>query len=236
MGPNAVLKPIEITLDDRELRSGLDRALAAALGRAPGIARLAVGDVHIGPRCIVERKVTRDFAASLLERRLDQQLAALAGAGPGVRTLLIVEGDFSPEVLAGLDPRAVRAALLAVQLDWQIPVIRTRSLEDTAQWIAALAEREAGHAESPLPITLEPARAPQSPASANPGRRAAAPDPRAYQLRALQRIPGLGASKARALLDHFGSIQALRAAPPEALRAVPGIGPELAGAIRRALS
>src|SRR5688572_13311600 len=114
-----MLKPIEITLDDRELRSGLDRALTAALGRAPTVARLTLGDLRIGAHCVIERKATADFVASLLERRLDQQLAALAGAGAGIRTLLIVEGDFSPEILAGLDPRAVRQALLAVQLDWQ---------------------------------------------------------------------------------------------------------------------
>lgn len=51
----------------------------------------------------------------------------------------------------------------------------------------------------------------------------------------LSGIPGLGPSRVRALLKHFGSAKRVRAASPEELREVPGVGPALAEAIARAL-
>ncbi|NOX97902.1 MAG: DNA-protecting protein DprA [Nitrospirae bacterium] len=44
---------------------------------------------------------------------------------------------------------------------------------------------------------------------------------------ALNAIPGLGARRAKLLLKHFGSPQAILAAPSSKLRGIPGIGPEL---------
>ena len=48
---------------------------------------------------------------------------------------------------------------------------------------------------------------------------------------ALDGIPGLGPAKAKALLRHFGSVRAIRAADEADLQAVPGIGPALARVI-----
>jgi excinuclease ABC subunit C len=47
----------------------------------------------------------------------------------------------------------------------------------------------------------------------------------------LDGIPGLGASRQKALLRHFGSVKRLRAADVTDIMAVPGIGPSLASAI-----
>jgi excinuclease ABC subunit C len=44
----------------------------------------------------------------------------------------------------------------------------------------------------------------------------------------LEAVPGVGASLRRALLRHLGSLDAVKAASPEALADVPGIGPALA--------
>ncbi|HSH09798.1 MAG TPA: helix-hairpin-helix domain-containing protein, partial [Oceanipulchritudo sp.] len=48
----------------------------------------------------------------------------------------------------------------------------------------------------------------------------------------LDDFPGLGPSKRRALLGHFGSLENLRKASVEELQQVPGIGPKLAGKIK----
>ena len=53
---------------------------------------------------------------------------------------------------------------------------------------------------------------------------------------ALDAVPGLGAARKAALLKQFGSVKRLRAATPEQLREVPGIGPALAEAIIVALA
>ncbi|WP_026554842.1 excinuclease ABC subunit UvrC [Arthrobacter sp. 35W] len=51
----------------------------------------------------------------------------------------------------------------------------------------------------------------------------------------LDAVPGLGAAKSRALVDHFGSVKKLKAASVEELSAVKGIGPVLAAAVDAAL-
>ena len=52
----------------------------------------------------------------------------------------------------------------------------------------------------------------------------------------LEEIPGLGASRIKALLKHFGSVTALRSAEAEQIQEVPGIGPALALNIHRHLA
>lgn len=51
---------------------------------------------------------------------------------------------------------------------------------------------------------------------------------------ALSLIPNLGRKTIDRLLDHFGTLAAILAAPDDALRAVPRVGPKLAAAIRAA--
>ena len=51
----------------------------------------------------------------------------------------------------------------------------------------------------------------------------------------LDEVPGIGAKRKRLLLEHFGSVRRLAQAGEAALAAVPGIGPELAAVIHRAL-
>jgi excinuclease ABC subunit C len=57
----------------------------------------------------------------------------------------------------------------------------------------------------------------------------------AMTLSELDDVPGLGATRRKALLAHFGSLRALRSADATAIAAVPGIGPKTAAAIRAAL-
>lgn len=55
---------------------------------------------------------------------------------------------------------------------------------------------------------------------------------RKVQLHILQGIPGIGPAKARALLDHFGTIEAVLTAEPQALASAEGVGPQSAQTIR----
>ncbi|BCW78550.1 excinuclease ABC subunit UvrC [Pseudarthrobacter sp902506025] len=54
---------------------------------------------------------------------------------------------------------------------------------------------------------------------------------KAMTVSALDAVPGLGASKRKALLAHFGSVKGVKAATVEELAEAKGIGPALAGAI-----
>ena len=59
---------------------------------------------------------------------------------------------------------------------------------------------------------------------------------KAMTVSALDGIAGLGPAKQKALLQHFGTVKAIRAADAEALQKVKGVGPALAESVVRALS
>ncbi len=52
----------------------------------------------------------------------------------------------------------------------------------------------------------------------------------------LSEVPGLGDTRIKALLRHFGSVTALRQATPEQIAELPGIGPKLADTVHRHLA
>lgn len=52
---------------------------------------------------------------------------------------------------------------------------------------------------------------------------------------ALDGIPGLGDTRRKALLRHFGSVKRIKESSTEQIREVPGIGPALAATIHATL-
>ena len=57
---------------------------------------------------------------------------------------------------------------------------------------------------------------------------------KAMTVSVLDEVPGLGPARKKALMKHFGSVKKLRAAAPEQIASVPGIGPALARGVSRA--
>ena len=51
----------------------------------------------------------------------------------------------------------------------------------------------------------------------------------------LDDVPGLGPQRIKGILRHFGSVRALKAASPQEIQAVPGVGPSLAAAVHAAM-
>lgn len=215
---------VQVTIDDRERGVELAASIARQLGRAPVVARLELGDIAIGEAFLIERKTAADFVASLLDRRLDSQLDRLARLKE-TRPIVIVEGPFNQLVLGGMDPSEVRQAMLSIQIDWRIPMVRSHDFDHTVQWVVELARRVDRQAGAKM--NFEPPTETIKPASAS-GKKPKAMGTDAVQLAALQKVPGLGKNKAAMLMERFGSISALKAASVEEIETVPGIGRELA--------
>ena len=200
--------PLTVAVDDRERRPGLADAIAA-LGRRVAVTRLPVGDVEIGPRVLVERKTVADFVLSVEEGRLFEQAFALRGAC--WRPLLIVEGE-EPYDAARLSSRTLRGILASLLVGYGLPILRTASIAETAEWIETIAVRE----ERRL---------------ARGARRATKPDAR-IAMDVLGAIPGVGDGRARRLVERFGTVGAALAAGEAELMEVPGIGRQTAREIR----
>jgi len=246
---------IKILVDDRERAGGLAEALRRVLHREVRVARLALGDVQIGPSMRVERKAAADFVASLAGGRLESQLLAQLRAGG--RVVLIIEGEFTPQTLGGMNADSVREAMLRMQFDLRVPLMRSRDVDDTARWVAALLRYEDStlnsevrdassrggitstpgmfKRSSPSPSLPFQAPAPKKSHGPLPGHatRRRTGTPASVSLAELSRIPGVGPRKAEALIDHFGSLAAVREATAEDLSQAPGIGAMLAETIYR---
>jgi ERCC4-type nuclease len=227
-----------VIVDDRERAGGLARELQKLLGAAAvRVRRLALGDVQVGERFLVERKTVADFIASRADGRLTSQLSRLAayGAGGGPRGLVVLEGAFDDASRLGLDPAVLRAWTLAVMLEWRLPLVHAADSRQAAQWIATLARLDEIDLDSPHAWFAPEMHGRAAPVKALGGRRgdARARSPQALQAGALEQVPGMGRAKARVLLERFGSIHGIRAATPAEWLATPGVGPALAKALER---
>jgi Fanconi anemia group M protein len=200
-----------IVVDDRETSSKVVEHLHT-LGASLSVQRLPYGDYRIGDRIVVERKTTRDFVDTLIERDLFGQLRGLSGHA--LRPVLIIEGeDLYRE--RDVNPNALRGALAAIAVDLGIIPFFSRDAEETSQMLLVLARREeeSGERSGRLPI------------------RKGYQSAKEEQERIIGTFPEIGLKNARLLLEHFGSIQAVANAGIDELAAVKGIGQKKANRI-----
>jgi DNA excision repair protein ERCC-4 len=160
---------------------------------------------------LVERKTVADFVLSVEDGRLFEQAWALRGASR--RPLIVVEGE-EPYDAARMSPHALRGILAALLVGYGVPLLRTASVGETAEWVEVIARREERR------LARRPAEV--------------APSDARVAMDVLGAIPGVGDARARRLVERFGSVRAVLAAREDALGDVPGIGPVTARAIRAA--
>lgn len=235
LDPGATAEEI-VVIDDRERASGLAEHVTRMLGRPPVVRRLEAGDVLIRKRILIERKTAADFAASITDGRLFSQSESLIRQK--FEPLILIEGSFREKNIRLSGP-ALRQALIALALDWRIPVLRSASIEDTAQWIAELTGGRRRKREPPDWRRITPSGA-RRPASTQPKAPEKPPiDPRVRSRRQTQAllaaIEGVGPVRAGALAERFGSLAGVIGATHDELARVPGVGSRLAARIREAL-
>jgi Fanconi anemia group M protein len=201
---------VKIVIDDRETSSKVVEVLST-MGAAIRLERLPHGDYAIGDRILIERKTSRDFADTLINRDLLGQLKDMADAVP--RPVLIVEGgDLFTQ--RDIHPNAIRGVLAAITIDMGITLIFTKDEQDTAQMLYVIAKREEGERGE---RKVHPHKSQRS-----------LKEEQEYVVSA---FPEIGMKNARLLLAHFGSVQAMVNASMDELVAVPGIGEKTVGKI-----
>lgn len=201
-----------IIADDRETASGVVEYLHTRPDVGLEIRRLESGDYAIGTRMLVERKTTRDFVDTLVDRDLIGQIRQMAGSC--AHPVLIIEGaDLYAQ--RNIAPNAIRGALAAISVQLGVSVFMTAGPEETAEMLYVLMNRERG--ESSSRQSLHHHKSYRS--------------DREHLEYILSAFPGIGPHQARILLKHFGTLSAVIQASGEELRAVDGIGEKISGVV-----
>ena len=205
---------MRIVVDDRERRSGIIEILKK-IGADVTIKRLLCGDYLIDGQLVVERKSAHDFIESIKNGRLFSQVREMKKLQ--MRTVLLIDGD--PYRTAGIiKPNAVRGCILSICAVWQLPVLFTSSVQDTADIFQTLSK----HLEfNNNPIFQRCYFRPKRIIN--------------RQLYIIQGLPGVGSRLAWRLLSHFKSVSGVFAAEAKELVKVDGIGAEKARQIRAVL-
>ncbi|NPA38261.1 MAG: DEAD/DEAH box helicase [Candidatus Nanohaloarchaeota archaeon] len=196
---------VTIAVDDREQK--LYELLLDLRGKKVERRRLAVGDVEIGGKIIVERKKAEDFLNSLVDGRLFKQLDLLAQHAEV--PILIIEGDLYKALQdRNIKINAVLGALTKIATDFQIPVLYTPNTDLTAITILLLAKRLQEEKQEELHIKKIKRNA---------------------SLKKLQEFvvgsyPNISTTLAKRILSHFKTIKNYASASIDELMTVEGIG------------
>lgn len=193
---------ITIVADNREKSSGVPRLLAEK-DIDVKMAQLSIGDYMINDEIVIERKTKEDFVQSILNRHLFDQCSKLRKTR--MIPLIIVEGNpFNTR--HGINPEAIRGALLSVSLSWQIPIIRSTGKEDTVHLMLMASKQNL----NPPVFVHRTGKKPKYKQS--------------QQHYFVQNFPSIGPALARRLLAHFNTIEQIIMADIKSLEQVEGIG------------
>jgi len=121
--------------------------------------------------------------------------------------------------IRNVNPNAIMGALASLILDWRIPLMVTKTKEETADLLITIAKRE--QLEKKKTISIRGSHKPITLTES--------------QQFFIEGLPQIGPEAARALLKHFKNPANIAYATEEELKNVEGIGPKKAELIRKLL-
>lgn len=207
------MKPIPIEADDREGGSPVVDLLRRSSDFHVTVSRLKLGDYRVDNRLLFERKTLPDLVTAIISGRLFTQ--ALRLAATSLRPAILLEGTVQDLAESGMRWESIQGALVTVTLFCGIPLLRTRTPEETVRTMLFAARQAQTCATGALPRHGWRPRGKY-----------------ARQLYILQGFPNIGPERARRLLARFGSIEAVVNARPDELRLVNGIGRQVVEKLR----
>jgi len=176
---------------------------------------LDVGDFVCSARLVVERKTRNDFEQSIIDGRLFSQLPNLVANYE--RVVVVVEGLSNEERVSR---NAIFGAYASVIADFGASLMFTRDMQATAEIVFALAKHEQRGKKTPMRIYAKKKTFTASQAARS----------------IVESLPTVGPKLATALLNHFGTVEALARASEREISEVPGVGKKRAKVIKAVLT
>ena len=171
------------------------------------------GLVEVG----IERKTVGDFLNSIIDKRILNQLILLKENFS--IPLLIIEGEENIYQIRNFHPNAIRGMLASIAIDYQIPILQTKSPRDTASLLTVIAKR----LERPRKnISLLKKRKPLT--------------LKEQQEYIIESLPGVGPTLAKSLLKKFKNVKKVVNASEEKLKKVEKIGDKKARDIGKVIN
>jgi ERCC4-type nuclease len=177
----------------------------------PDIDRYIISD-----RLAIERRTGSSFLMGIMDKTLFTSARTLREHYR--LPVFILEGEVN-YAYRGFDPQAVRGALSSMMLEYELNVIQTPDMNETAHMIAMMVRHEIDGIPE---ISVVPKRKASSLAD--------------QQRRVIEMLPGCGRVIARELLQRFESIDGIVRATEKALQTVVGLGAKKAQHIRQVLT
>lgn len=180
---------------------------------------LPVGDIWVGVNedgvmaeggLVIERKSIRDLEASILDGRYREQRGRILAFCEENKTqpMYILEGSLSSST-GRLQKSALMKFIQRLVLHYQIPVIQTISINETAELLQSIMEQ---WKEDPSRLKQTTERIKMTD-NIHVQKKANAAEPLQFAIACLAQCPGVSIKMSEALITHFGSLQAVMAAP-----------------------
>lgn len=214
-GEKAGEREVVVYADTREQASSVVKELSDKCRVI--VKQLDVGDYILSEDVIVERKTVSDFLNSLIDGRLFAQVRNLSDSKS---PLIILEGD--PEELyssRNIHENAIKGALTSIALRYRVPLLYSRDMRETAEYLHVIAKREQLGLEKDVRLRV--------------GRKGLTLSE--SQQFIVESLPHVGSLMAKRLLNHFGSVKAVMNASKQELMKVEKLGSKKASAIRKVI-
>ena len=186
---------------------------------------LPVGDIWIGTTdaglqeggLVIERKSIRDLEASILDGRYREQRGRILAHCHETKTqpMYILEGSLSSST-GRLQKSALMKFIQRLIFHYQIAVMQTQSVQETAELVETLVEQWKEDPKT-LQRTTELVKVSDG---IHVQKKANAADPTQFAIACLAQCPGVSVKMAEALIAQFGGLKALMNAPQKEVEQV----------------
>ena len=184
---------------------------------------LPVGDAWVGVTedgamaeggIVIERKSIRDLEASILDGRYREQRGRILAFCEENKTqpMYILEGSLSSST-GRLQKSALMKFIQRLILHYQIPVIQTASIHETAELLQTMMEQ---WIDDPTRLKQTTERITMT-HGIHVQKKANAADPKQFAIACLAQCPGVSVKMAEALIDTRGTLKAVMETPVKEL-------------------